>query len=149
MSAGEALPEGLVQVSETGGGKFQQSVVAGSHRFMADEPVRFGGLDSGPGPYDLLLAALGSCTAMTIRLYAERKSIVLTHVSVVLRHQHVHEEDAEREGDTHLERITREIRLEGDLSVEERTRLLEIADRCPVHRTLDGRVEIRTLEVAG
>lgn len=138
------LPEGKVQISETGAGKFQQRVRVGHHEFLADEPERAGGLGSGPGPYDLLLAALGTCTSMTIRLYAERKAIPLARVSVSLRHQRVHEEDAKGEGFHHLERITREIRLEGDLTDDQRARLMEIADHCPVHRTLTGRLEIHT-----
>ena len=142
-----ALPDGVVEVSETGVGKFQQSIAFGSHRMIADEPKKFGGLDSGPGPYELLLASLGACTAMTIRLYAQHKAIALAHVVVTLRHQHVHEEDAEHEGETHLERITRDIRLEGTLSAEDRAHLMSIADRCPVHRTLSGKLEIRTREV--
>ena len=151
MTAGapEVPPEGTVLVSETGNGKFQQSVVAGRHRFLADEPVAVGGGDTGPGPYDLLLAALGSCTAMTIRLYAERHAIPLAHVAVSLRHERVHEEDAAREGKTRLERISREIQLEGELSVADRARLIDVANRCPVHRTLTGNVEIRTREIAG
>jgi len=143
-----ALPDGVVEVSETGAGRFQQGIAFGHHRLIADEPKKFGGLDSGPGPYDLLLASLGACTAMTIRLYAERKAIALDHVAVTLRHQRVHEEDAERSGQTYLERITRDIRLEGQLSPEDRAHLMSIADRCPVHRTLSGSVEIRTREVA-
>jgi putative redox protein len=140
------LPDGVVEVSETGAGKFQQRVISGRHQLIADEPETFGGMDSGPGPYELLLAALGTCTAMTIRLYAERKAMALAHVSVSLRHQRVHEEDAEDETRGHLERITREIHLEGDLSADNRRRLMEIADHCPVHRTLTGRLEIRTRE---
>jgi putative redox protein len=138
--------EGTVLVSETGAGKFQQSITAGHHEFFADEPASVGGGDIGPGPYDLLLAALGSCTAMTIRLYADRHAMKLENVSVSLRHQRVHEVDAAREGKTRLERITRNIRLVGGLSPEERARLIDVANRCPVHRTLTGNVEIDTRE---
>ena len=141
------LPDGVVEVSETGVGKFQQSVASGRHRLIADEPKKFGGMDSGPGPYELLLASLGTCTAMTIRLYAERKAIALEHVGVTLRHQRVHEEDAEHSGEAYLERITRDIRFKGNLSPEDRAHLMSIADRCPVHRTLTGKIEIRTREV--
>ncbi len=138
------LPDGVVEVSETGAGLFQQAIAVGNHRLIADEPRKVGGMDSGPGPYDLLLAALGACTAMTIRLYAERKDIALTHVSVSLRHQHVHDEDAKSDALVHLERITRDIRLTGDLSEDDRNRLMAIADRCPVHNTLTARLEIVT-----
>lgn len=143
------LPEGMVEVSETGAGLFQQSVATGRHRFLADEPRKAGGLDSGPGPYDLLLAALGACTAMTIRLYAERKHLPLDHVSVRLAHERVHGKDAQGEPMLHLERITRQIRLDGALSDEERASLMAVADRCPVHRTLTGQIEIHTSEMVG
>ena len=140
--------EGLVVVEETGAGRFQQAVTAGRHRLLADEPAPVGGLGSGPSPYDLLLASLGACTAMTIRLYAERKGLGLRRVGVALRHRKIHAADCAecetREG--RLDEIAREIALEGDLAPEERARLLEIADRCPVHRTL--RSEVRVLTTA-
>ena len=140
--------EGLVVVEETGAGRFQQAVTAGRHRLLADEPAPVGGLGSGPSPYDLLLASLGACTAMTIRLYAERKGLGLRRVGVALRHRKIHAADCAecetREGK--LDEIAREIALEGDLAPEERARLLEIADRCPVHRTL--RSEVRVLTTA-
>ena len=142
-----ALPDGVVDVSETGAGVFQQTIAVGSHRLIADEPKAVGGMDSGPGPYDLLLAALGACTAMTIRLYAERKGIALDHVSVSLQHERVHEKDAESDSMLHLERITRNIRLAGELSDDDRDRLMAIADRCPVHNTLTGRLEIVTYQL--
>jgi uncharacterized OsmC-like protein len=140
------LPEGVIEVSETGAGRFQQSLRLGRHHLIADEPERVGGMDSGPGPYELLLASLGACTSMTIRLYAARKSMPLSHVSVRLSHKHVHVDDATGEPMQPLERITREIRLEGDLSDADRARLMQIADRCPVHRTLTGKLEIVTTE---
>ena len=143
----KALTEGIVEVSETGKGTFQESVRMGAHTLIADEPVSVGGLDSGPGPYDLLLASLGSCTAMTIRLYAARKQMKLARVSVSLAHSRVHGEDAGHDPTLELERITRDIRLEGDLNDAERARLMEIADRCPVHRTLTGKLEIVTKEL--
>jgi putative redox protein len=139
-----ALPDGVVEVSETGAGFFQQAVQLGRHNLIADEPVRAGGMDSGPSPYELLLASLGTCTAMTVRLYAERKQIALTHVSVRLSHDRLHGSDAAGEPAQSLERITREIHLEGDLTEAERARLMQIADHCPVHRTLTGRLEIVT-----
>ena len=137
-----------VTVGETGQGKFQQLVQAGAHRLLADEPASFGGLDSGPSPYDFLLAALGACTAMTLRLYAERKALALGRVQVHLTHGRIHAEDCEncetKEG--MLDRIDRAITLDGDLDDAQRQRLLEIADKCPVHRTLTSEVEIRTME---
>ena len=139
-------PEGVIEVSETGVGRFQQSLQLGRHHLIADEPEQVGGMDSGPGPYELLLASLGACTSMTIRLYAARKSIPLVHVSVRLSHTRQHAEDAQGEPMQALERITRAIRLEGDLSDEDRARLMQIADRCPVHRTLTGKLEIVTSE---
>ena len=139
---------GIVLVRETGGGKFQQEVMSGAHRFLADEPVKAGGLDSGPGPYDLLLASLGACTSMTLRLYAENKKLPLQRVSVRLTHNKIHAEDClnceTKEG--MIDRIDRNITLEGALSADERKRLLEIADKCPVHRTLESEIEIRTVE---
>jgi putative redox protein len=141
---------GVVTVRETRGGKFQQDIMSGPHRFIADEPTSFGGLDSGPGPYDLLLASLGACTSMTIRLYADRKQLPLDRVTVRLTHAKVHAEDCEhcetKEG--MIDRIDRTIALEGDLDAETRKRLMEIADKCPVHRTLKSENEIRTFEQA-
>jgi putative redox protein len=139
---------GIVLVRETGGGKFQQEIMSGPHRFLADEPVKAGGLDSGPGPYDLLLASLGACTSMTLRLYADNKKLSLDRVSVRLTHNKIHAEDClnceTKEG--MIDRIDRNITLEGALSADERKRLLEIADKCPVHRTLESEIEIRTVE---
>ena len=139
---------GTVLVRETGAGKFQQEVVSGPHRLLADEPVKVGGLDSGPGPYDLLLAALGACTSMTVRLYAEQKKLPLQRVSVRLTHRKVHEKDCEdcESKNSKLDRVERAITFEGALDEVQRKRLLEIADKCPVHRTLEGGVDIRTME---
>ena len=137
-----------VIVSETRRSGFEQEVSIGRHRLLADEPVRVGGLDSGPGPYDLLLAGLGACTSMTLRLYAERKSLPLERVTVRLSHSKIHAADCEacetKEG--MLDRIERAITLEGALDDEQRARLLEIADKCPVHRTLTSEIEIKTRE---
>lgn len=137
---------GQVTVSETGQGRFGQSVVMGEHRLVADEPVDVGGLDSGPSPYDLLLAALGACTAMTLRMYADRKNLPLEHVSVLLRHAKIHAADCRtcETSQGQIDRIERTITLDGDLDETTRTRLLEIADKCPVHRTLTSEVDIRT-----
>jgi putative redox protein len=144
----EQIETGTVLVRETGGGKFQQEILSGPHRFLADEPVKVGGLDSGPGPYDLLLAALGACTSMTLRLYADHKKLPLDRVSVRLVHNRIHAEDClnceTKEG--MVDRIDRNITMEGPLDAEQRKRLLEIADKCPVHRTLESEIEIRTFE---
>ena len=140
--------EGAVVVRETGRGRFQQEITAGTHHFLADEPVAAGGLDSGPGPYDLLLAALGACTAMTVRLYADRKQLPLERTRVRLRHSRIYAADCAecetKEG--MLDRIERLISFDGALDAEQRKRLLEIADKCPVHRTLTSEVDIRTSE---
>jgi uncharacterized OsmC-like protein/pimeloyl-ACP methyl ester carboxylesterase len=137
-----------VVVTETREGRFQHLVRTGRHRLLADEPAAVGGLDSGLSPYDLLLAGLGACTAMTLRLYAERKALQLERVSVTLTHARIHAADCEtcetEEG--MLDRIDRTIRIDGDLDEDQRRRLLEIADKCPVHRTLTSEVEIRTRE---
>lgn len=146
----DAMPIDGVLVGETGNGKFEQSIVAGPHRYLADEPTSVGGNGSGPSPYEYLLAGLGACTSMTIRLYADLKKLPLTRVSVLLKHDKIHAADCEhcetREGK--IDRIDREITLEGDLTPEQRTKLLEIADKCPVHRTLHSEIDIRTREAA-
>jgi uncharacterized OsmC-like protein/alpha-beta hydrolase superfamily lysophospholipase len=146
-AASEAQPR-TVTVTETGGGKFQQSIAIGQHRLIADEPIAAGGLDSGPGPYDFLLAALGACTSMTLRLYADHKQLPLARTSVTLSHSKIHAQDCEecetKEGK--IDRIDRVLTLDGDLSDEQRARLVEIADKCPVHRTLTSEVNIRTME---
>lgn len=125
---------------------FAQEIEAGRHRLVADEPIEAGGTDSGPSPYDLLLAALGACTSMTISMYARRKRWPLEHVTVRLRHAKIHAKDCAecetKEG--MLDRIEREISLSGPLDAEQRARLLEIANRCPVHRTLVSEIDIRT-----
>ena len=140
--------DGTVKVRETRHGKFQQEIIVGPHRLMADERVDAGGLDSGPGPYDLLLAALGACTSMTVRLYADLKGLPLTRTEVRLRHDKIYAKDCAecetKEGK--IDRIERAITFEGNLSEEQRAKLLEIADKCPVHRTLKSEVDIRTRE---
>ena len=147
----EQIEIGTVLVRETGEGKFQQEILSGPHRFLADEPVKVGGLDSGPGPYDLLLAGLGACTSMTLRLYADGKKLPLKRVTVRLTHNKIHAEDClnceTKEG--MVDRIDRNITIEGPLDAEQRKRLLEIADKCPVHRTLKSEIEIRTFERQG
>ncbi|MET0483432.1 MAG: bifunctional alpha/beta hydrolase/OsmC family protein [Aestuariivirgaceae bacterium] len=142
-----AMDPGVV-VRETRVERFQQEIRVGRHRLIADEPVDVGGRDSGPGPYDLVLAGLGACTSMTLRLYAERKALPLDRVTVRLAHSRIHAADCEscetREG--MLDRIDRSITLEGDLNDEQRKRLLEVADKCPVHRTMTSEIDIRTVE---
>jgi putative redox protein len=137
-----------VAVSEGGIGKYAQNVRIGPHRLRADEPVSFGGDDSGPSPYDYLLASLGACTSMTLRMYADRKRVPLKHVEVELVHDKIHAVDCgeceARSGK--VDRIRRWIRLDGDLDGDQRRRLLEIADRCPVHRTLHSEVRVETEE---
>ena len=139
---------GEVIVRETGRGQFQQEVIAGTHRLLADEPVAAGGLDGGPSPYALLLAALGACTSMTVRLYADRKNLPLKRASVRLRHGRIHAADCAecetKEG--MIDHIDRVITFEGDLDGEQRARLLEIAEKCPVHRTLKSEIDIKTTE---
>jgi uncharacterized OsmC-like protein/fermentation-respiration switch protein FrsA (DUF1100 family) len=146
-----AAPEDGVTVEATGEGIFQQRVTVGSHQFLADEPIASGGQESGPGPYDLLIAALGACTSMTIRMYADRKGWDAGRVRVVLHHQKIHAEDCadcETRGGM-LDEISREITLPGDLDATQRARLMEIADKCPVHRTLHSEIKIRTTEGTG
>ena len=144
----EEIEHGLVLVRETHGGKFQQQILSGPHRLLADEPVKLGGLDSGPGPYDFVLAGLGACTSMTIRLYADFKKIPLENVSVRLHHDKVHAKDCETcyTKVSMLDHIEREITLEGPLDAEQRRRLMEIADKCPVHKTLESKIDIHTVE---
>jgi uncharacterized OsmC-like protein len=128
---------------------FVQEIHAGAHRLHADEPVSAGGTDTGPSPYDLLLAALGACTSMTVAMYARRKTWPLEEVTVHLRHSRIHAADCAecetKEG--MLDRIERDIHLEGPLTIEMRSKLLEIANKCPVHRTLTSEIDIKTREV--
>jgi putative redox protein len=140
----EAVPG--VRVVEAGQGKFTEDIFAGRHRLRADEPESSGGNDTGPSPYDLLVAALGACTAMTVRLYADHKKLPLERVSVELSHDKVHAADcAECETrDGHIDRIERVLTLEGPLDDEQRAKLVEIANKCPVHRTLHSEVWIPT-----
>jgi len=141
---GEA-PRNVV-VRETRASKFQQTVTTGPHRMLADEPVAAGGQDTGPGPYDFVLAGLGACTSMTMRMYADRKSLPLERVTVTLKHSRIHAEDCAecetKEG--MLDQIDRVIGIEGALDADQRKRLMEIADKCPVHRTLTSEIRIVT-----
>jgi putative redox protein len=143
------VEEGLVLVRETHGGKFQQEILTGPHHLLADEPIKLGGLDSGPGPYDFLLAGLGACTSMTIRLYADFKKIPLENMSVRLNHEKkIHTKDcADCENKvTKVDHIERAITLEGPLDAAQRAKLMEIADKCPVHQTLESKIDIHTVE---
>jgi putative redox protein len=138
---------GEVLVEETGGGRFAQHIAAGpTHLMRADEPRSLGGTDTGPTPYGLLSAALGACTSMTIRLYADRKKWPLEKVSVQLAHDKEHMEDCAvcDEREERIDVFRRLIRLEGELDSTQRERLLEIADKCPVHRTLEKGAKVET-----
>ncbi len=143
-SGRDAGSRGVV-VSETGAGRFENQVMAGRHAFLADEPESVGGGDRGPDPYQLVTAGLGACTSMTLRMYAARKNWPLERVSVALSHTKDHAEDCEScEQGRKIDIFERIITLEGDLAGEQRERLLEIADKCPVHKTLEEQVHIRT-----
>lgn len=135
----------MAEVIVTSVGYLKQEITAGAHKFYADEPREVGGSDSGPDPYSLLLAALGACTSMTLQMYAQRKEWPLEKVEISLRHTRIHAEDCEdckiKEGK--IERIERYISLTGPLSEEQRARLLEVAQRCPVHKTLTAGVSIK------
>lgn len=145
----EALEAGGVLVSQSDAAGFLSTVRAGRHTQIADEPESMGGADQGPSPYDYLLAGLGACTAMTLRMYARRKKLALEEVTVLVRQRRVHAQDCEECEDKsgQITEITREVRLVGDLSADERQRLLEIADKCPVHRTLTEPIRIVTTAV--
>lgn len=145
--AGPARHHGVV-VTESQARPYGQRIMAGGHQLTADEPAAVGGADSGPSPYDLLLAGLGACTAITVRMYAERKSWPLRRTTVRLRHRRMHARDCEgcetRTG--FLDHVEREMQFDGDLTDEQRARLLDIAERCPVHRTLHSEVLVSTAE---
>ena len=143
MDAGETAA-GDVVVS--GRGSYLQHVHARSHTLFADEPASMGGGDLGPSPYELLLGALGTCTSMTLRMYADRKKWPLESVRVTLRHERVHAKDCEdcESGKGLIDQFTRELEVTGDLDEAQRTRLLEIANKCPVHRTLHNEIKVRT-----
>ncbi len=137
---------GSVVVASTGAGPFDQILLDGRHSLRADEPASVGGSDTGPGPYEFLLMALGSCTSMTVHMYATRKQWPLEQVIVRLRHERRYAQDCAdcEKPDALLDHIDRAIELVGTLDDAQRARLLEIADRCPVHRTLTSKIIIRT-----
>jgi putative redox protein len=140
-----ASSEGLVTVQELGTGTYTQQITVGQHELVSDEPRPIGD-DAGPTPYDLLLAALGACTSMTVRMYAERKGWPLERVRVTLLHSRIHAEDCADCETTRglIGHIDRDVELTGDLDDDQRQRLLHIADRCPVHQTLTSEVDIAT-----
>ncbi len=142
----ELPPPGAVLVEDSEIGPFSETVCSGAHVLLADEPAANGGNDTGPDPYGYLLAALGTCTAMTLRMYARQKKWPLQKVRVQLKHDKIYAADCAtcetKEGK--VDRIERLIELDGPLSDEQRQRLREIADRCPVHRTLTSEILIAT-----
>lgn len=137
-------PEGIVRVSEADTAGFLQDVQAGPHHLRADEPLAYGGTNRGPSPYGLLAAGLGACTSMTLRMYARRKGWKLTHVSVDVSHDKVHAQDANTPTIANIDLFRRRITVTGDLSVDQRQKLLEIADKCPVHKTLEASSRVET-----
>ncbi|MEM6579461.1 MAG: bifunctional alpha/beta hydrolase/OsmC family protein, partial [Pseudomonadota bacterium] len=138
-------PEGIVRVTEADPQGFAQDISSGPlHHLLADEPVAYGGTNLGPSPYGLLSAGLGACTSMTLRMYARRKGWPLKSVSVDVSHNKVHAQDAANTGEAKADTFSRVIHLEGELSDEQRQRLLEIADRCPVHQTLEKGAKVAT-----
>lgn len=142
----DAADDGAVHVSERGSGAYSVAIRAGRHTWVGDEPEAVGGDDAGPDPYQMLNAALGACTAMTLRMYANRKQWPLDNVHVTLTHAKIHARDcAECETTSgRIDRIERRIRIDGELDEEQRARLMEIADKCPVHRTLHSEVQVVT-----
>lgn len=139
-------PEGITRVSEADPTSFTQDISAAGHHIIADEPASYGGSYLGPTPYQLVAAGLGACTSMTIRMYARQKNIPLEHVQVDVSHNKVHAQDCSscESKSGKVDRFVREITLTGELMDEQRRRLLEIADRCPVHKTLEGEIDIVT-----
>lgn len=144
-SAGSGLAAGEVLVLEQDT-KFLRKLYTQHHDYLADEPTANGGTDLGPDPYELLLMSLGACTSMTLRMYANHKKLTVDDIEVHLRHDRIHAEDCENCENTegYVSRIERTIRYKGDLSDEQHRRFMEIADKCPVHKTLKGEIQILT-----
>ena len=141
---------GIVVVAENGKGRYQQAITAGQHQLIADEPASMGGADAGPAPFDFIMSGLGACTSMTLRQYAKRHGLSVDDIEVSLSHTRDHAEDcaASAARPVKIDRIVQRIDIHGHLSALERERLLEVAERCPVHRTLDAnpRIETRYIE---
>ncbi|GAA0892291.1 bifunctional alpha/beta hydrolase/OsmC family protein [Fulvivirga kasyanovii] len=146
LSVEEPLSTDKQVVCRTGDDGYTTQIQAGDHPLLADEPTSVGGKNLGPTPYDLLVAGLGACTGMTLRMYADRKKWPLDEVRVHLQHSKVHEQDCENCDDENakLDQVTREIELFGDLTDEQKERLIEIANKCPVHKTLHAGVQVKT-----
>ena len=142
--------QGVVTVTETGNGKFQNVIRSGPHRLIADEPQSVGGMDSGPTPYDFLAIGLGACTTMTLRMYADRKGLDLGTISVEVDHAKIHASDCaecteeERDKGGRIDRFERRLKVTADIDETTRDKLLEIADKCPVHRTLEAGAKVAT-----
>lgn len=145
---GEDIPEAQAVVRETGNGKFQNTVAVGHHRLLADEPKSFGGLDSGPSPYDFLSVALGACTAMTLRMYADRKKWDVGVITVAVDHAKVHAPDSETDaggGGAKIDQFERRLSFTSQLDSDAQAKMLEIADKCPVHKTLEKGTSVVTI----
>jgi len=144
--ADEEAPHVIVHGNAAG---FAQTIDIGPHHLVADEPASYGGTDSGPSPYDFILAALGACTSMTIGLYARKRKWALEKITVSLKHSKIHAKDCDdcetKEG--RIDRIDLEIHLDGNLSEEQRTKLMEVAGKCPIHQTLTHEINIKTRAV--
>jgi len=146
MAAADEKKNTTVRVEETGEGRFTNTINNGRHETSADEPVAVGGRDHGPTPYELLLSALGACTSITLRMYADRKGWPLERVSVDLRHEKIHADDCEHceTEKGYVDRIQIQVDVQGPLDEEQRARLLDIAHKCPVHRTLQSEIDMPT-----
>lgn len=138
------VPE--VVVSESGAGLFSQEIKIGSHHLTADEPVNVGGKDLGPSPYDFLMVSLGTCTSMTVRMYAKLKAIPLEKITVHLTHDKIYDEDCKHceNENSKIDHINVVLELAGNLTPEQSAKLLAIANQCPVHRTLTSKIVINT-----